>query len=405
MLSSIKFNCVNACFENGGYDVLLINATSDYVIAGRSKPGFPILLNSDMTSCWEVNEFLRFYLLRAQIESKASWEPISRSLYDYFGFLEAQENLCWREVERGEAKNLLAAYRDYCFEIAKLSRSTVILRITYICEFYKYALRQGWINTLPYEYERRHHVIKTTGFLGHLTQDGNTAVANSAMPRRHKTLIKFLSLEQARRLLGAATNVHHAAIVRTGLLTGMRREELATFPAEYVFDPGTLKGGQNSVSVTLDPTDGSCMQTKGSKRRVIYMDRAVMHGLYQYKSLHRGERASMTTDQYPHLFLNQNGQPFAKDGKGLEAIVRNLGKKVGVHAHPHILRHTYATHTLHVLQQRQPKEKRIEPLVFLQNQLGHSSITTTMEYLHLVDQIAYEAVLAYDQDLAFWQGI
>lgn len=383
--------------------MLLLSSTSDYVIAGRPKPGFPILLNSDMTSCWEVNEFLRYYLLRAQIESEGSWEPISRSLYDYFGFLESH-HLCWSDVDRGEAKNLLAAYRDYSFSTAKLARNTVILRVTYISEFYKYALRRGWIAALPYEFERRHHVKGPTGILKHLSAESSTAQSNSAMPRRHRALIKFLSLEQARLLLGAATNVHHASIVRTALLTGMRREELATFPAEYVFDPGDAEASRNSVSVILDPADGTGMQTKGSKARVIYMDREVMRGLYRYKSLHRGERSSLTSDRHPNLFLNKDGQPFARDGKGIEAIVRNLGKTVGIRAYPHILRHTYATHTLHALQQRQPKGRRIEPLVFLQKQLGHSSITTTMEYLHLIDQVADGAALVYDEELNFWKG-
>lgn len=349
--------------------MLLLNATKDYILGGQPKPGFPILLNSDMTSCWEVNEFLRFYLQRAQIESEGSWEPISRSLYDYFGFLEAH-HLRWTDVARGEAKKLLAAYRDYSFKTVKLARNTVILRITYISEFYKYALRQGWIATLPFEYERRNHVKGPTGFLGHLNAGGGTAEGNSEMPRKHRALIKFLSLEQARLLLGAATNVHHSGIIRTGLLTGMRREELATFPAEYVFDPGKAQAGRNSVSVTLNPANGTGMQTKGSKERVIFMDRDVMHGLHRYKSLHRGERSSLTSDRHPNLFLNKDGQPFAKDGKGIEAIVRNLGKTVGIRAYPHILRHTYATHTLHALQQRQSKGHQLNPLVFLQKQLG-----------------------------------
>ncbi|OEZ65705.1 tyrosine recombinase XerC [Janthinobacterium sp. HH103] len=382
--------------------MILLSATSEYVIAGRSRKGFPILLNSDMSSCSEVNEFLRFYLLRAQIESKGSWEPISRSLYDYFGFLEAH-GLSWKDVNRGETKNLLAAYRDYCFGTASLARNTVILRITYICEFYKYALRQGWLDTLPYQYERRHHVNRPPGFFAHLASSNNTALGISAVPRRHRSLIKFLSLEQARLLLRAATNVHHAAIIRTGLLTGMRRAELATFPAAYVFDPRKSKAVGNNVSVTLDPTDGSGMRTKGSKPRVIYIDREVMRGLYRYKSLYRGERSSLTSDQHSNLFLNKDGQPFTDCGKGIEAIVRNLGKSIGISAYPHILRHTYATHTLHALQLRSSSGKGIQPLVFLQRQLGHSSLNTTMEYFHLLDQIATDAALAYDEELSFWK--
>src|SRR5450830_1718131 len=161
--------------------MILLNATNEYVIAGRSMTGFPIILNSDMSSCWEVNEFLRFYLLRAQIESKGSWEPISRSLYDYFGFLEAH-GLSWNDVTRGETKNLLAAYRDYCFGTATLARNTVILRVTYVCEFYKYALRRSWIDTLPHQYERRHHINLPSNFFAHLGANRNTTYGNSAVP-------------------------------------------------------------------------------------------------------------------------------------------------------------------------------------------------------------------------------
>ena len=41
----------------------------------------------------------------------------------------------------------------------------------------------------------------------------------------------------------------------------------------------------------------------------------------------------------------------------------------------------------------------IDPLVFVQRQLGHSSIQTTMVYLHLINELADSAVLAYDDEL------
>jgi integrase/recombinase XerD len=64
-------------------------------------------------------------------------------------------------------------------------------------------------------------------------------------------------------------------------------------------------------------------------------------------------------------------------------------------------RHTYATHTLLALQ-RSRDRNQIEPLVFLQHQLGHASINTTMVYLHLINELADEAVLAYDDELNEW---
>lgn len=55
--------------------------------------------------------------------------------------------------------------------------------------------------------------------------------------------------------------------------------------------------------------------------------------------------------------------------------------------------------------QRTP-DSGLEPLVFVQRQLGHSSIQTTMVYLHLVNEMADKAVLAYDDELnALAEGI
>ena len=50
----------------------------------------------------------------------------------------------------------------------------------------------------------------------------------------------------------------------------------------------------------------------------------------------------------------------------------------------------------------QRSRKSIEPLIFLQHQLGHSSIQTTMIYLHLVNSLVDDAVLAYDDEINDW---
>ncbi|WP_318834176.1 tyrosine-type recombinase/integrase [Burkholderia cepacia] len=131
------------------------------------------------------------------------------------------------------------------------------------------------------------------------------------------------------------------------------------------------------------------------------MSRRFMRDLHHYAVHWRGERASLSECAPLPLFLNQFGRPLANDGKGIEAIVRKTGAKVGIEVHPHMLRHTYATHTLVDLQ-RHRHDNRIEPVVFLKNQLGHASIATTMEYLHLVDELADDAVLAYDDELNNW---
>lgn len=372
----------------------LVFSTDHFIICGQPYPGFPILLWDSMEGCKEVNEFFRYYLLRGAIGSKRSWQAIGQALYDFFAFLQAHE-LAWYEVDRGERKSLVSAYRDYCRNTAVLAPNTIRLRLFYVCEFYAFAQRRVWIQKLPFEYEVR-HVNRGSTFLAHVDSSGKKAAVRDVMPRIKKDLPKFLSNGQLRDLLGVATNVHHRMLIRLALGTGLRREELATFPVAYVLDLNIAARTERNIRIRLDPYDGTGMKTKGSRPRDIYVSRDLMLDLYSYLIHHRNERAQGKLRAA--LFLNQSGEPFADNGKGLERIVRLLGKEAGLEVWPHLLRHTYATHTLIALQQQRDLN-RIEPIVFLQHQLGHSSIQTTMVYLHLMNNLADEAVLTFDDEL------
>jgi integrase/recombinase XerD len=372
----------------------LIWATTELTIAGYPYPGFPILLWDSMDSCIPANSFFRYYLLRGAIGSRKSWPSLGRALYDFFSFLSVHK-LDWREVERGEAKSLLAAYRDYCLKDSRLARTTVRQRVFYVCKFYEYAQRQGWVSSLPFSYEER-FVKRGPGFLAHIDASGGKYMANDVLPRNHPLLPKFLTSRQISALLAAADNQHHRIIIQFALQTGLRREEIATFPLAYVVDPDMIDSGARNIRIHLDPQDGHRMLTKGSKPRDITVSRSLLAQLHRYAVQIRGERASLSASKHQALFLNQYGEPFAEDGKGLERIVRKIGRRVGIDVHPHMLRHTYATHTLILLQRSRPG---IEPLVFLQRQLGHESIQTTMVYLHLINELVEGAVLAYDDEL------
>ena len=347
-----------------------------------------------MKSCVPANDFFRHFLLRGAIGSKKSWPSTGRALYDLFSFLQAHD-IDWYDVDRGEAKSIVAAYRDYCLIECKLAATTTRQRLHYICKFYEYSHMQGWTSRLPFSYEER--TVKRQGnFLAHVDASGGKAMANDIMPRKPRTLPKFLCLNEVRALVGAAENSHHRMMIRLGLQTGLRREEIATFPLAYVFDPDRTGRSERNIRIHLDPRDGHGMLTKGGKARDIYISRRFLSDLYRYSVQTRGERATLSPTRQTPLFLNQFGEPFANDGKGIERIVRNIGKKVGIRAHPHMLRHTYATHTLATLQRNRVN---VDPLVFVQRQLGHGSIQTTMIYLHLINELADSAILAYDDEL------
>ena len=79
-----------------------------------------------------------------------------------------------------------------------------------------------------------------------------------------------------------------------------------------------------------------------------------------------------------YLFLTRSGKKMRREF--LWQILRKRGKSAGIplsRLHPHVLRHTFATHLL-----RNGMDQRT-----LQEILGHSSILTTEKYTHLDTEI------------------
>lgn len=372
----------------------LIWATEYFKIAGRSLVGLPIILHDSMETCTPVNDFLRSYLMRGQISSKKSWEAAGQSLYDYFSFLQAHK-LDWRDVDRGESKALLYAYRDYCLEVLGQASATVRLRTFFICRFYEFALQSELVAKLPFGYESR-SVNYDKGYMAHADGGGGMVLANDAMPRIEKSLPKYLTMAEIKSLLAAQCNVHHRILIRFALQTGLRRMELGTFPVAYIKMALQVPGETRNILLKLDPNDGNGIRTKRNKPRDVWVSRKLVEEVNRYVTQIRGERAHLGAKDAGRLFVNQYGDPYANNGKALERIVRTIGKSVALDIYPHILRHTYATHTLVSLQR---SKGSAEPLVFLKNQLGHSSIQTTMVYAHLADDFVDNAVLQYDNEL------
>lgn len=375
----------------------LVWSTADFVLSGESYPGFPILLDDGMRSVAPVNEFMRYYLLmRGSIRSRNSWPNTGRALYDYFSYLQAH-HLDWRPTESDAPCMLIASYRNYSLSVHKLSVGTVRQRILYVTEFYEYALTQRWISRLPFAYESA--VPGRPSLLEHVDHHRPKSERPDVKPRAVSKPIQFLSLDETRSLIRAAVNPHHQMIIRFALQTGLRRDEIASFPLSYIACINANAGTSRNVSILLDPNDGSGMRTKRSVPRHIVISRRFLRDVQQYILHTRGERAQISKGPRRELFLNQDGEPFSGSGKGICRIVCALGHSVGVRAWTHKLRHTYATHTLHAMQTR---GSNVLPIVFLRDQLGHKSIRTTMNYLHLVKHRADEAVLAYDEELNDW---
>ena len=345
-------------------------ATSEFEIRGHCYEGFPILLKANHDVFVEGMEFLVHHCLkRGSVQSRRSWETFGRDLCDYFEFIEAN-GFDWRELDHRNHETLLALYRDVSFDRFNLSASTVNRRLHLVIKFYQFALKQGWVSTLPYDLETV-RVRQTKGFLAHTDTSGGYAVKPDVLLKTIKN--KTLRL-----------------IVRLALLTGLRKEELLTIPVHYISAPRSISA-RSHVVVELDPQE---MSTKGDKPRTIHVPISLMTDLWDYVIHERHETIRKHGTDPKALFVTAKGNPWSIR-TSLNNQLNRL--KLSFACHPHILRHTYATHTLKSLMSR--KSTTFNPLIYVRDRLGHSSITTTEKYLHFLDDIEDDLRTSYQREI------
>jgi integrase/recombinase XerD len=193
------------------------------------------------------------------------------------------------------------------------------------------------------------------------TRDDNPAAAVK-LPRRSKPLPKTLSPGEAERLIDAAKgtqprNLRDQALVELMYGAGLRVSEAV----------GLEKSG-------VDLDDRFVRVTgKGGKERVVPIGRHAADAVRRY--LARG-RPYLDRRHRPELFLNAKGGPLTRAGAFL--ILRRLAEVAGLdptRVHPHILRHSFATHLL----------EGGADLRSVQEMLGHADLSTTELYTHVSD--------------------
>ena len=120
-----------------------------------------------------------------------------------------------------------------------------------------------------------------------------------------------------------------------------------------------------------------------------------MEDLWQFVIHERSVLSQKASQEYPNLFLNNLGRPFSVESNALNKKLNELGLPFSVA--PHMLRHTFATHTLRALMER--KDLKINPLMYVRDRLGHSSISITEKYLHFIDDVSDGVLNNYQEEI------
>ena len=179
-------------------------------------------------------------------------------------------------------------------------------------------------------------------------------------PRSPRPLPKALSVEQAQRLLGAdpgelAVRLRDQAMFELMYSSGLRLAELVSLDA----GDGALDLRESQVTVT----------GKGGKTRTVPVGATARTALQHWLAA----RARMARPQEAALFVGARGRRISPSlvNLRLKALARSQGLDVAIH--PHMLRHSFATHLL----------QSSQDLRAVQEMLGHSSISSTQVYTHL----------------------
>ncbi len=185
-------------------------------------------------------------------------------------------------------------------------------------------------------------------------------------PKRARTLPKALGIDQAAALLdrpaaglatGAANEplqVRDAAMFELLYSSGLRLAELVGLDW-----PGGLDLAGGEVTVT----------GKRQKTRTVPVGDRARTALEAWLAL----RPQFIRDEQPALFLGRNGTRLTP--RQVESRLAQWAQRqgLGVHVHPHMLRHSFASHVL----------QSSGDLRAVQEMLGHASISTTQIYTHL----------------------
>ena len=277
----------------------------------------------------------------------------------------AGEYLDYLAVERGLARNTIAAYRrdltTYCAFLERAGAGSFDDVDRHMVERFIAERREGGYSDASVE--RALAAVK--GLHAFLVREGTVRQNPTAalrLPKKAERLPEYLSIDDVAALLdqdfpASEMGLRDRAILEVLYGCGLRVSELV---------------GLDIGDIHID--DGFVLvRGKGSKERLAPLVGSAARALTHYICDARGCLAAHAHGlETTAVFLNKNGRRLSR--QGVHVICERYGRQVGlVGLHPHTLRHSFATHML----------AGGADLRVLQEILGHADISTTQVYTHV----------------------
>jgi integrase/recombinase XerC len=278
----------------------------------------------------EAEEALADFFTQLTVEKRASPHTVNsyrRDIKQLISYCADKDIQQWTDLKLSDVRSHIANRHRQGIASKSLQRELSAIR-----SFYNYLLKNSQILANPAKQVRA--------------------------PKQARKLPKTLDVDQINGLLDAGTS------------SVLEIRDLAMF--ELFYSSGLRLSELTSLDLTdLDLSDRSMIirMGKGGKSRLLPIGSKAINALQKWLQL----RGKMTTATETAAFISTRGSRLSQ--RSVEARLTQWCQKKGIaeHIHPHMLRHSFASHLL----------ESSQDLRAVQDLLGHSNISTTQIYTHL----------------------
>ncbi len=398
-----------------------------------------------------MNEWLR-ELPISGAPSPLTWRAYALVLKSWAEFLAARGVPVF--ADRRELRESLSAYAEHRLSgplEARLAPASWNLAVKTLSSFYSWAAAEGRAGAVPFSYSPQ-VITRPDGARVEVTRNLATVRTGKAHATRKYLEPPYMELlmnalagndpDGERDLVFAGRQTgRNAAVIGLALASGLRVGEFTHLtvyevpalpprrtqvPVPLVLAPPTTKGGKGRSSwidydalarvhdyIAFDraaATDGSRWRpNRALQIQAATHDGAVIDGTRRrWRSLTSAERLRLVAPGGGSALLavRADGRPFVDWATVLDRTAARIRARHDPgfgHVHPHMLRHSFAMHTLERLVRGYYQQAaklvvdtggddalalyltKADPLLVLRDLLGHASVTTTQAYLHLLD--------------------
>lgn len=278
----------------------------------------------------DAQQFLADFFDQLTVEKRASEHTVKsyqRDIKHLTHYCMDKSINHWADLNQSDIRAHIASRHRQGISSASLQRELSAIR-----SFYNFLLKKRLADSNPAQYVKA--------------------------PKQARKLPKTLDVDQINGLLEAGTNsaleIRDLAMFELFYSSGLRLSELAALNLSDIDLP------DNSLIVRIG---------KGGKSRILPIGSKAVMAINNWLQ----QRLKKVAASETALFVSTRGTRLGQ--RSIELRLEQWCKKKGIaeHIHPHMLRHSFASHLL----------ESSQDLRAVQELLGHSNISTTQIYTHL----------------------